>query len=1039
MNLKQVLAAGCMAFALLCGYATVYAAPSDMVGAAVLEQGKIRISGTVTDNEGNPVPGAAVLLKDAVPPVGTVTDLDGNFWIDAPSKSSVFVVSVIGFAEYEFQVGNKINFDIQLDPEATELNEVVVSAYGTQKRGTIVSAIETVEPTHIQAGSTRSLSNNLAGNIAGVIAVQRSGEPGYDNSHFWIRGVSTFSGTTSPLVLVDGIERDLNNIDPAEIESFSVLKDASATAMYGVRGANGVIIINTKRGQIGKPVVNFRVEQSIAQPTQLPEFVGAADHMELLNELTENKNNLPYTAQQIEYTRYGYDPDLYPDVNWIEEMTKDYAYSTRANLSVSGGSDFLRYSLVTSMFTESGIAERDWTLPYDTSIKLQRYNVRANVDLDVTKTTLLRLNVGGYMQNRRAPLTSIDNAFNLAFETAPMLHPARYSDGIIPVYPQRSNPWAELTQRGYQRNNSAQIQALISLEQNLRFITQGLKAKVTFSFDSYNSATVERGTSPTLHGVTSARDEEGNLVHGNPVATGSESLGHGASGSYGNKRTYLEANLTYDRTFGKHNVNGLFLYNQQSYDDGGIQPYRKQGIAGRASYVYDNKYIAEVNFGYNGSENFAPGQRFGLFPSFALGWRISDEPWMQWASKTMNKLKVRASYGKVGNDNIGGSRRFAYITTVTQNIDNGANGHYAWGENSQLGYNGIAEGDPGVTNLTWETAWKKDIGFELGLWNALDLNVDFFEEDRSNIFMTRATIPTQAGFQKSVWSNFGKVNNKGFDVSLNFNKNFGEFFLSLRGTFTFARNKVVEKDEPYSIKGTYRSATGIPMNTRWGLQAIRLYEKSDFDAEGNLKFGLPIPEVGAVTVRPGDIMYKDMNGDGYITAADEGYIGGTFDPEIVYGFGANMAYKGFDLGFFFQGNGNTYQSIGGNAFFLPGSGGIIRGNVYSNYQDRWTVENPSQDVFWPRLSENPNEHNYRGSTWWLHDKSFMRLKTLELGYTLPEKWMRKAYIKNLRVYVSGNNLFYISDFNLWDPELDSSNGLKYPPMRSFLFGLDITF
>ena len=1035
MNLKQVLASGCMALALLCAHTIAYAAPAETGGAAALEQGKIRVSGTIVDNEGNPVPGAAVLLKDAVPPVGTVTDLDGNFWMEVPSKSSVLVVQVIGFSEQEFQVGNKINFDIQLQPEATELNEVVVSAYGTQKRGTIVSAIETVEPTHIQVGSTRSLSNNLAGNIAGVIAVQRSGEPGYDNSNFWIRGVSTFSGATNPLVLVDGIERDLNNIDPAEIESFSVLKDASATAMYGVRGANGVIIINTKRGQVGKPTVNFRLEQSVSQPTQLPEFAGAADYMELLNELKVDKNQLPYTQKQIDLTRAGYDKDLYPDTQWIEQMTKDYAYSTRGNLSVSGGSDFLRYSLVASMFRESGITERDYSLPYDTSIKLQRYNVRANVDLDITKTTLFRLNVGGYMQKRRAPNTSIDDVLALAFETAPMVHPHRYSDGTIPVFPQRANPWANLTQTGYQMNHSSQIQALLSLEQNLRFITQGLKAKVTFSFDSYADGSVKRATSPTLYGLATGRDEEGNLIGANVYQTGSESLGHEVSGGYGNKRTYFEANLTYDRTFKKHNVNGLLLYNQQSYDDGAIQPYRKQGIAGRASYVYDNKYVAEVNFGYNGSENFAPGQRFGLFPSFALGWRISDEPWMQWASKTMNKLKVRASYGKVGNDSISG-RRFAYITTVWTGQD-----AYYWGENSQYGFGGITEGDPGVTGLTWETAWKKDIGIELGLWDALDINIDFFEENRSNIFMQRKTIPTQTGFMTSVWSNFGKVNNRGFDGSLNFNKHFGEFFLSLRGTFTYARNTVLEYDEPESVKNTYRSQTGIPMGTQWGLQAIGLYTKDDFDSEGNLKFGLPKPEVGATggKVHPGDIKYKDMDGDGYITNADEGYIGGTYDPEIVYGLGANMAYKGFDLGIFFQGTGNTHQIIGGNAFFIPGSGQGLRGNLYENYQDRWTVENPSQDVFWPRLSEDPNQHNYRSSSWWLVDRSFLRLKTLELGYSLPDKVLKKAYIKGLRFYVSGNNLFYISNFRMWDPELNSNNGLRYPPMRSFLFGLDITF
>jgi TonB-linked SusC/RagA family outer membrane protein len=584
-------------------------------------------------------------------------------------------------------------------------------------------------------------------------------------------------------------------------------------------------------------------------------------------------------------------------------------------------------------------------------------------------------------------------------------------------------------------NHSSQIQALLSLEQNLRFITQGLKAKVTFSFDSYADGSVKRATSPTLYGLATGRDEEGNLIGANVYQTGSESLGHEVSGGYGNKRTYFEANLTYDRTFKKHNVNGLLLYNQQSYDDGSIQPYRKQGIAGRASYVYDNKYVAEVNFGYNGSENFAPGQRFGLFPSFALGWRISDEPWMQWASKTMNKLKVRASYGKVGNDSISG-RRFAYITTVWTGQD-----AYYWGENSQYGFGGITEGDPGVTGLTWETAWKKDIGFELGLWDALDINLDFFEENRSNIFMQRKTIPTQTGFMTSVWSNFGKVNNRGFDGSLNFNKHFGEFFLSLRGTFTYARNTVLEYDEPESVKNTYRSQTGIPMGTQWGLQAIGLYTKDDFDSEGNLKFGLPKPEVGATggKVHPGDIKYKDMDGDGYITNADEGYIGGTYDPEIVYGFGANFVLNNFDFGFFFQGVADAYKVIGGNNYFLPASGQGVFGNSYSNANDRWTVENPSQNVFWPRLHYNNTTHNLQGSTWWMKNMAFLRLKNIELGYSLPKSVVEKIHLGGLRFYVSGNDLFTISGFKLWDPELDTTTGLRYPTMKSVQFGLDLKF
>lgn len=995
---------------------------------------QIRINGTVTDVDNNPIPGAAVMLKTDGAAVGTITDIDGNFFFDVPGKTSIIVVSSLGFKTVEIMVGSRINFNIRLEADATALDEVVVTGYGSQTKASIVGAIEGIQPSSLQTGATRSVTNNLAGRLAGVIAVQRSGETGYDNSSFWIRGISTFSGTTTPLVLVDGVERDLNHIDPAEIESFSILKDASATAMYGVRGANGIIVINTKRGKVAPPSVNFRIEHAISQPTRLPEFIGAADYMDLLNELAvENSHPALYTAEQIRRTRYHYDQDLYPDVNWIDEVTKDYANSTRANLTVSGGSDFLRYSLVASYYNEHGITETDHTLPYDTSLKLNRYSARANIDLDVTKTTLLRLNIGGYMQNRRSPNVSIDDVFNNAFLTSPNVHPARYSDGTIPIVNARVNPWASLTQVGFKENVATELQTLIAVEQNLKMITPGLKAKVTFSFDSYSVSSRDRSAACDYYAVAKSRDEEGNLIH-NLITEGRDFLTAGNDSEYGAKSMYLEATLTYDRKFNdRHSVNALFLYNQQSDDSGSYQPYRKQGIAGRMSYSFDNRYVAEFNFGYNGSENFAKGMRFGFFPSFAAGWILSEEPFMQNVKKVLSKMKFRGSYGKVGNDNIGG-RRFAYLTTVWTDQSG-----YAWGENGERDYKGISEGDPGVTNLTWETAWKADVGIEIGLWNSLTLQVDWFNEKRRDIFMQRKTIPTQTGYTATPWANFGRVTNCGVDASLEFNRRFGQdWFLSVRGTFTYAKNRVDEYDETEVVKGTHRSLTGRPLNTLWGLTAERLFTEDDFDADGNLKFGIPEQNVGGLT-RPGDIKYVDMNGDGVITEADEGYIGGTFDPKIVYGFGASISYRHWDLSFFFQGVGDSWRIIGGTAEFIPGSGQGLLGNVYSNYQDRWTVEHQSQDVFWPRLSEMPNKANYRASTWWKKNMSFLRCKTIELGYSLPERIADKLYMKGLRIFVSGNNLFCLSDFDMWDPELDTSTGLRYPPMRSFMFGIDVTF
>ena len=990
------------------------------------------ISGKITDNEGLPLPGVSVTIKGTTQ--GTITDVDGIYNLSNVSTDAVLVFSFIGMRTQEIPTKDKTVIDITLQEEAVGLEEVVVTGYGTQKKLSVVGSIENLEPKKLQIGSTRSLSNNLAGQVAGVIAVQRSGEPGADNSSFWIRGISTFSGTTGPLVLVDGIERDLNNIDPAEIESFSVLKDASASAMYGVRGANGVIVINTKRGTVGKPSVNFRVEHAISTPTKLPDYIGAADYMELRNELAVDQSDLPFSQDRIDKTRSHYDPELYPDVNWIDEVTKDYAYSTRANMTVNGGSNFLRYALVASYYNEKGIIETDNTLDYNTGINLNRYNMRANVDVDITGTTTLRLNIGGYLQTWRGPSYSSDDILYRAFTRGPYMFPTRYSDGTIPYEnisgDQINNPWAMATQYGYSVSTYSQIQSLFSVEQDLKMITEGLKANVTFSFDSYKWSRMSRSATPSRYSVATGRDDEGNLIT-SLLTYGDESLGLSTSGGYGNTRNYLEGRLTYRRTFDKHDLDGLFLYNQQSYDNGSVQPYRKQGIAGRMSYIYDSRYIGEFNFGYNGSENFAKGQRFGFFPSFAIGWLASGEQFMDSFRNTIDKLKFRYSYGKVGNDNIGG-RRFAYITTV-----NTASG-YQWGETHNYYYTAYIDGEIGVTDLTWETAWKSDLGLELGLWNALQLQVDYFKEKRSNIFMQRTTIPSITGFTSNPWANYGKVNNQGIDISMVYNKKINnDWQISARSTFTYAKNKVIEKDEPQGRIGTYRALTGQSLNTLWGLTAERLFTDDDFNEDGSLKEGIPNQSVGASTLYPGDIKYVDRNNDGVVDANDEGYIGGTNDPKIVYGFGANINYRMWDFSFFFQGMGDTYRLIGGDSKFIPGSD--AGGNFFSNYRDSWSEENPSQNVFYPRLSATANEQNYRASTWWKKDMSFLRCKTIELGYSLPQRIVDKIGGKSVRFYCSGNNLFYFSKFKLWDPELSTSNGGKYPQMRSVMFGVDMNF
>lgn len=1035
-RVKTYGAALLCAMALTAAYPLPTVAASSVASTSVEQQKKAKITGIVTDSNREPLIGVNITVVGSKGTIRAITDIDGMFTIMVPEGRQQLEFTYIGYKNQTIAVNGSKILDVQMEENANELTDVIVTGYTTQKKASIVGSIENIKPDELHYGTSRDLSNNLAGKLSGVIGIQRSGEPGYDSSSFWIRGINTFSGSNRPLVLVDGVERDLDNLDTSQIESFSVLKDASASAMYGVRGANGVIVITTKHGKIGPPQIKFHVEHSINQPTKLPEFLNAPDYMTLLNNLAQQDNQVqPFTQTQIDRTRSGYDPDLYPDVNWVDAITKDYAYTTRANVDVSGGSDFLRYSIVASYFRETGILEQDKSLPVDNSTNNQQFYLHSNLDMDVTKTTTLRVNIGGYLNRFRKQRCDTDGAFSNAFATLPFVYPTRYSDGSIPVISNRSNPWAEVTQGGYELNTASKIETLFAVEQKLDFITKGLKAKGVFSFDRWNKSGRGRSLNTARVYPATGRDEEGNLVY-DVLSTGDESMGSFTNTEYGNSRIYIEADLMYNRTFGKHDVSALFLYNQQSYDNGDIQDYRKQGIAGRLSYTFDNRYVGEFNFGYNGSENFAKGQRFGFFPSAAIGWIMSEEPWMENMRKVFNNIKFRASIGQAGDDNLPG-RRFAYLTT----LNTGANG-FKWGTKGQKNYGGITEGQIGVTNLTWETVTKYNLGIELGLFNMLSFNIDFFREKRKNIFMQRRLVPTQTGFQNSPWANFGKVSNGGVDMSLNFNKQWTkDLYTSFYSNFTYAKNRVDEYDEAEKRKGTYRAQTGRSLNELWGLTAERLFMPEDFNEDGSLKFGIPSQEsIGGIKLKPGDIKYVDMNGDGVISEEDEGYIGGTNDPRIVYGFGGQVAYKGFDVNFFFQGTADTYRIIGGSSYFIPGSGTTVQGNAYSqNLSDRWTEQNQDPYAFWPRLRYSPYQNNYRSSTWWKKDMSFLRCKTIEVGYTFKKEWLHAVRAKSLRIYVSGNNLFCFSPFKLWDPELGTSDGLKYPMNKSVQFGLDLTF
>lgn len=1035
MNIKTRLA---MLLCLLCSL-TALSLPADNRGKH--DPGQMTVQGVITDASGEPLIGVTVAVKNQTG-LAVTTDAGGAYKINVPSKNSTLSYSYIGMAPVQEAVNGRKIINLVMLEQANDLSEVVVVGYGTQRKASVVGAITSVQPGQLAVGTTRSLSNDLAGNIAGVIAVQRSGEPGHDDSEFWIRGMSSFKGSNSPLVLVDGIERSLNNIDIAEIESFSILKDASASAVYGVRGANGVILISTKKGRAGKTTVNAMVESSMTRPEQLPQFLDAPDYLTLLNNISiQDTGREIYSRDVIDKYRSGYDHELYPNVNWLDAITRDWAYNTRATLDLSGGNDRLRYSVVAAYYNESGITESDPKQSYDSKISINRFNLRTNVDMNVTPSTLLQVNIGGYLQQSRGPQAGIDDVFNAAFKATPFAVPTIYDNGMIPKPRENENPWAKLTQSGFYREGKSKIESLFAVEQTLDALTQGLKAKAIFSYDYFGRNGVTRGKRPRYYYPATARDPFTGQLQTIVLQEGDEFLGYSRWQDYGSYSTYFETNLNYSRHFGDHKVDALLLYNQRDYDDGDQVSYRTQGFAGRASYVYDGRYICEVNFGYNGSENFAPGHRFGFFPSIAAGWIVSQEEFMRPLTPYIQKLKLRGSYGLAGNDrfynNDGTQKRFGYITTIE-----GTDG-YKWGNsNTFYGKGGLREGAPGAPGLRWEKVKKANLGLELSLFNMLDLQADVFHERREDIFMQRKNYPASAGFPSLPWANYGIVTNRGFEVEANFHHSPSkDLSFNLRGNVTYARNKIVEQDEDLQVVGTYRSSTGLPVGTIFGFKADGLYTADDFDdvATGKLKAGLPQPKFSD-RVWPGDIRYVDMNGDGYITEVDKTAIGGSVNPELVYGFGANMTWRGFDAGIFMQGNGRTYRVVGqGHSNFLPGSTLGAEGNIFRNASDAWDILTERQDAFYPRLHLGTSPHNSQTSDWWLKDMSMLRLKNVELGYTFPSRLIKPAAMEMARVFVRGTNLCHFSKFKLWDPELATNNGLKYPIMSTYSVGLQVRF
>ena len=1010
-------------------------------------QGKLTISGTVIDELGEPMIGAGVLVKNTV--TGVITDLDGQYTItvDAAGGGGILVFSSLGYDDQEVPVNGRTEINVQMQLQSQALDEVVVVGYGTQKRESVVGAISTVDASNLKVPSAQ-LSTGLAGQLSGVVSMQTSGEPGKaSSSEFYIRGVSSFTGTVTPLVLVDGVERDIDLVDTDDIASFSILKDASASAVYGVRGANGVIIITTKKGEVGRPKVNVRSETGITQPITMPSFVNSYQFAQMYNEAAGTNY---YGTDKLNAYRDHTDLDLYPDMNWIQTMYKPVAFNQRVNTSISGGSDVVRYFISGSFFTESSIfREAKNYYDYDTSISYKKFNFRANVDLNLTESTVLSLNLANIYETRVAPGTDTGSIWYYTFNTSPNAFPAEYSDGTIagPSEPTGVNPWNLLVHTGYQEQFWNSAQSVIGINQDFGKVwdsLEGFTASIKFSWDAWNYQYQARTKTPTQYYITQ-RDEDGSLHLGNPIIQGNESLGYSASGS-SSMTTYLEASLNYSRLFnGKHRVGGLFLYNQKVHRNtlGGSSttslPYKNQGIAARVTYGYKDRYFAEFNMGYNGSENFAKGHRYGFFPAVSAGYLISEEDFWAPLKGIANVMKFKVSYGKVGNDQINGTR-WLYLPTII------SGNSYTMGESGSSGGSGLSNGRPENLDFSWEEETKFNAGVEFELFQSIRVQADYFRSHRTGILMLRGGLPGIVGAQntsKLPYVNIGETRNSGVDVSMEAHRQVGDWYLTARGNFTYNRNCLVNNDEPdwkYKYQNRIGKPYGVGASQPWGLVALGLFQSEEEIANS------PVQTFGEYRV--GDIKYQDINGDGRIDADDQVYLGYTTLPEITYGFGATASWKGIDLNVFFQGIANVNFFLSGSTLTSPFSeANLDRSAIQLDvWKHGWRTDLSDEEkasATYPRLalaSAAGSSNNAQTSSWWQRDGAFLRLKNVEIGYTFPKTLLaRTGFIQSLRLYVSGTNLLTFSKFKLWDPEQGGGQGASYPNNRIYSFGLNINF
>ncbi|MBC8399778.1 MAG: TonB-dependent receptor [Flavobacteriales bacterium] len=1015
------------------------------------------ISGVVNDPYGNPIPGVNI-LQETKKSNGTVTDFDGNFTISV-SGESMLIFSYVGFITKKVESKDS-NLEVILEEDLLGLDEVTVVAYGTQKKASVIAAVTSINPEELRV-PTSNLTSSIAGRVAGVISYQRSGEPGRDNAEFFIRGVSTFGYARSPLILIDGIETtstDLARLQPDDIASFSIMKDATATALYGARGANGVILVTTKEGKEGVVKINVRYEKAYSAPTKSLEIADPVTYMTLHNEALATRNPLGGRIYSLEKILISQDPNrnimAYPTVNWFDELLEDYTLNSRFNFNVSGGGKVARYYLAATVNSDNGNLKIDPQNNFNNNINFKRISLRSNVNVNLTPTTEVALKFNGNFDDYIGPLDGGAAIYQKAMQTNPVLYPRFYEPdlqfqnsthilfGNYGQFGDYLNPYADMI-RGYKDESYNNFLATVEVKQDLGFIAEGLNARILGNTSRYSFYNLERKYNPFYYtlGNYDFQSDQYTLIALNPNQ-GTEYLEYNEGNKVITNATYFEASLNYNTTIeDAHEISGMIIgiSRELKYANAGdLQrslPYRNLGVSGRFTYSYDERYFSEFNFGYNGSERFAKSERFGFFPSFGFGWYMSNEDFMSSTSDVITKLKLKSTYGLVGNDQIGSAEdRFFYISQV--NLNDGSMGAPFGNEFSNY-INGVSIDRYANDQITWEKAKMLNVGFELGLFGKVDIQADYFTEYRSNILMDRAQVPASMGLQSPIRANVGEASSKGFEMSLDYKDNItNDFFVAVRANFSFATSKYeVFEELDYVTAGLpWRSRIGLNLSQPFGYIAERLFiDEADIANSPVQTFG---------DYMAGDIKYKDINNDGIIDINDEVPIGYPTTPEIIYGFGTSASYRNFDFSFFFQGSARSsfFVDAYNTSPFIDTSGSAIGNNALLSAwaNDHWSENDRNLYASWPRLSDQLIDNNNRNSTWWLRDGAFLRLKSIEFGYSFTDKLTEKLGFSAGRVYVSGTNLLTFSKFKLWDIEM-GGNGLGYPIQKGANLGLNINF